>query len=226
MPRGWASRSSSPTSPRACPTGDLCGVLVQYPGASGAVRDPRPVIEAAHERGALAVVAADLLALALLEAPGDLRRRRRGRLVAALRRTPLLRRSARRLHVRLGRPRAAPARAPGRCVRRRRGPPGLPPRPPDPRAAHPPRQGHVQHLHRPGAARRRRVDVRRLPRPGGAARDRAAHPRPRQPHRRGAAGRRSGGRQRHLVRHAHRGGARPRRRGRRGGAASRPAPAR
>lgn len=52
------------------PEGDLCGVLVQYPGASGAVADPRPVIEAAHERGALAVVSADLLALALLEAPG------------------------------------------------------------------------------------------------------------------------------------------------------------
>ena len=52
------------------PEGELCGVLVQYPGASGAVRDPRAVIDAAHERGALAVVAADILALALLEAPG------------------------------------------------------------------------------------------------------------------------------------------------------------
>ncbi len=52
------------------PEGDLCGVLVQYPGASGAVRDPRPVIDAAHQRGGLAVVAADILALALLEAPG------------------------------------------------------------------------------------------------------------------------------------------------------------
>ncbi len=54
------------------PDGDLCGVLVQYPGASGRVLDPRPVIEATHERGALAVVAADLLALTLLEAPGTL----------------------------------------------------------------------------------------------------------------------------------------------------------
>ncbi|MCY7402199.1 MAG: aminomethyl-transferring glycine dehydrogenase, partial [Nocardioides sp.] len=54
------------------PDGELSGVLLQYPGASGAVTDPRPVIEAAHERGALAVVAADLLALALLEAPGAL----------------------------------------------------------------------------------------------------------------------------------------------------------
>lgn len=52
------------------PEGDVCGVLVQYPGASGEVRDPRPVIDAVHERGGLAVVAADILALALLEAPG------------------------------------------------------------------------------------------------------------------------------------------------------------
>ena len=54
------------------PDGELSGVLVQYPGASGRIRDPRPVIDAAHERNALAVVAADLLALTLLEAPGQL----------------------------------------------------------------------------------------------------------------------------------------------------------
>jgi len=54
------------------PEGPLSGVLVQYPGASGRVLDPRPVIDATHERGALAVVAADLLALTLLEAPGAL----------------------------------------------------------------------------------------------------------------------------------------------------------
>ena len=54
------------------PEGDLCGVLVQYPGASGRILDPRPVIEAAHERDALAVIAADLLALTLLESPGEL----------------------------------------------------------------------------------------------------------------------------------------------------------
>jgi glycine dehydrogenase len=54
------------------PEGEACGVLVQYPGASGRVLDPRPVIEAVHERGGLAVVAADLLALTVLEAPGTL----------------------------------------------------------------------------------------------------------------------------------------------------------
>ncbi|GAA1141128.1 aminomethyl-transferring glycine dehydrogenase [Nocardioides aquiterrae] len=52
--------------------GGLSGVLVQYPGASGRVLDPRAVIEQAHERNALAVVAADLLALTLLESPGEL----------------------------------------------------------------------------------------------------------------------------------------------------------
>ena len=54
------------------PEGPVSGALVQYPGASGRILDPRPVIEATHDRGALAVVAADLLALTLLEAPGAL----------------------------------------------------------------------------------------------------------------------------------------------------------
>ncbi|TDC74422.1 aminomethyl-transferring glycine dehydrogenase [Streptomyces hainanensis] len=48
------------------------GVLLQYPGASGAVRDHRAVIERAHELGAVVAVAADLLALTLLTSPGDL----------------------------------------------------------------------------------------------------------------------------------------------------------
>ncbi|MDT0343836.1 aminomethyl-transferring glycine dehydrogenase [Streptomyces litchfieldiae] len=48
------------------------GVLVQYPGASGAVRDHRALIERAHELGAVVTVAADLLALTLLTSPGDL----------------------------------------------------------------------------------------------------------------------------------------------------------
>jgi glycine dehydrogenase len=48
------------------------GVLLQYPGASGAVRDLTPVIDAAHAAGALAAVAADLLALTLLKPPGEM----------------------------------------------------------------------------------------------------------------------------------------------------------
>jgi len=51
--------------------GDLFGVLLQFPGASGVIRDPGPLIEAAHAKGALAAVAADLLALTLLQPPGE-----------------------------------------------------------------------------------------------------------------------------------------------------------
>ncbi|PRX67505.1 glycine dehydrogenase [Nonomuraea fuscirosea] len=48
------------------------GVLVQYPGASGRLRAFRAVAAAAHEAGALVVAAADLLALTLIAAPGEL----------------------------------------------------------------------------------------------------------------------------------------------------------
>ena len=54
------------------PEGDLSGVLVQYPGASGRILDPRRIVEQTHERGALVVIAADLLALTMLESPGEL----------------------------------------------------------------------------------------------------------------------------------------------------------
>ena len=48
------------------------GVFVQYPGASGRIWDPTAVIAASRERGALAVVAADILALTILTSPGEL----------------------------------------------------------------------------------------------------------------------------------------------------------
>jgi glycine dehydrogenase len=50
----------------------LFGILLQYPGASGVIRDPAPLIEAAHAKGALAAAAADPLALTLLKPPGEL----------------------------------------------------------------------------------------------------------------------------------------------------------
>ncbi|WP_030269495.1 aminomethyl-transferring glycine dehydrogenase [Streptomyces sp. NRRL B-24484] len=48
------------------------GVLLQYPGATGAVRDLTPVIEQAHGLGAVVAVASDLLALTLLKSPGSM----------------------------------------------------------------------------------------------------------------------------------------------------------
>jgi glycine dehydrogenase len=51
---------------------DVFGVLVQYPGSTGRVRNITPVIEAAHEKGALVTVASDLLALVLMKPPGEM----------------------------------------------------------------------------------------------------------------------------------------------------------
>jgi glycine dehydrogenase len=50
---------------------DVFGVLLQYPATDGALHDYADVVERAHEAGALVVVCADLLSLALLRAPGE-----------------------------------------------------------------------------------------------------------------------------------------------------------
>ena len=50
---------------------DLVGAVFAYPGTEGDIADPRPVIEAIHERGGLVAVDADILALTLLESPGE-----------------------------------------------------------------------------------------------------------------------------------------------------------
>jgi glycine dehydrogenase len=51
---------------------EFFGLHLQYPGTSGAVRDHAPLVDAAHARGALVAVAADLLALTLLRPPGEI----------------------------------------------------------------------------------------------------------------------------------------------------------
>jgi glycine dehydrogenase len=47
-------------------------LVLQYPGTTGAIRDLTAEIAAAHDVGALAIVAADLLSLALLTPPGEM----------------------------------------------------------------------------------------------------------------------------------------------------------
>ncbi len=69
-PLGWTVVVGDPLSDLAA--ADVFGALLQYPGSSGAVRDFRPAIATLHQKGALAVVAADLLALTLLASPGEL----------------------------------------------------------------------------------------------------------------------------------------------------------
>lgn len=51
---------------------DIFGILIQYPGTTGEVRDLTSIIDAAHEKNALVAVAADLLSLALLKPPGEM----------------------------------------------------------------------------------------------------------------------------------------------------------
>ena len=57
---------------RDLPGARVFGVLVQYPGTTGALRDHSALIERAHDAGAMVAVATDLLALTVLRAPGSI----------------------------------------------------------------------------------------------------------------------------------------------------------
>ena len=46
------------------------GVMLSYPGSSGAIRNMKAIVESAHANGALVSATTDLLALTVLEAPG------------------------------------------------------------------------------------------------------------------------------------------------------------
>ena len=50
---------------------DCFAALFQYPGVNGQVHVLEPVVDAVHARGGLVIVAADLLALTLLQAPAE-----------------------------------------------------------------------------------------------------------------------------------------------------------
>lgn len=50
---------------------DVFAIIVQYPGTSGQASIPEAAVAAAKQAGALVIVAADLLALALLSPPGE-----------------------------------------------------------------------------------------------------------------------------------------------------------
>jgi len=51
---------------------EVFGVLLQYPNTTGAVVDIEPLITQAHEQNALVCVAADLMSLLVLKAPGEM----------------------------------------------------------------------------------------------------------------------------------------------------------
>src|SRR5438477_2880637 len=69
-PAGWQLIGGAPfiVSDRS----DVFGGLLQFAAPSAALRDLRPAIASLRAKGALAVIAADLLALALIASPGEL----------------------------------------------------------------------------------------------------------------------------------------------------------
>ncbi len=69
---GWHLVDVAPGDLAAIGAANPFALILQYPGSTGAIRDLSPEIRAAHEASALAVVAADPLALALLTPPGEM----------------------------------------------------------------------------------------------------------------------------------------------------------
>ena len=69
-PLGWELIVGDPLTEIA--KQEVFGAIYQYPGTNGEIRDFRESINTLHSRCGIAVVAADLLALTLLAAPGEL----------------------------------------------------------------------------------------------------------------------------------------------------------
>ena len=142
----------------------VVGALVQYPATDGRVADyraagragargRRPRHRGHRPAGAHAARAARRVG-----------RRHRGRQLAAVRRADGLRRPARGVLRDQGRLQAAHAGTHHRREQGRRRPARAPDGAPDPRAAHPPRQGDEQHLHGAGAPGGHGEHVRGVPR--------------------------------------------------------------
>ena len=151
---------------------DAAAVLFPQPNFFGCLEDAPALAAAAREAGALAVAHVDLTSLGVLEAPGRLRLRHGDRRGTVGRQRPELRRPALRLPRlahRVHPPAARPDRRPDDRPQRR---PRLRAHAADARAAHPPREGDVEHDDQPDAARARRSRHALLARPAGIARAR------------------------------------------------------
>ena len=202
----WASASSRPILNATTPA-PASGSFCPIPARRARSAIGRAVCSRVREAGGTVVVAADLLALVLLDAPGawgaDI-------VVGSTQRFGVpdgIRGAARRLprHPDVLRP--IPAGAARRRQHRQQRPAGAAPGPPDQGAAHPPGAGDEQHLHGPGPLGGDGRSLRRVARPGRTE----AHRPPRPPvdldPGRRPPGRGDRGGQHDVVRHPH--GARP-----------------
>ena len=71
-PLGLTLTDVAPGATAAIRAANPFAVVLQYPGTTGALRDLHAEITAAHDVGALAIVCADLLSLAVLAPPGEM----------------------------------------------------------------------------------------------------------------------------------------------------------
>jgi len=71
-PLGWRLVDVAPGDADTIGAANPFALVLQYPGSTGALRDLAAEIASAHEAGALAIVAADPLALALLTPPAEM----------------------------------------------------------------------------------------------------------------------------------------------------------
>ncbi|MFT5112161.1 MAG: glycine dehydrogenase [Parasphingorhabdus sp.] len=67
---GWEVQLGDPKTDLA--DKEFFGVLIQYPGSTGSITDPRESIRITHSKQALVTIAADILSLALLTPPGEM----------------------------------------------------------------------------------------------------------------------------------------------------------
>ena len=68
----WSIVEFAPGDASAIGAAEPFAVVLQYPGTTGAIRHLHAEISAAHDAGALAIVAADILSLVLLTPPGEM----------------------------------------------------------------------------------------------------------------------------------------------------------
>ena len=140
-------------------TDDVAAVIVQHPNVFGVLEDVRERSPSRRTRAARRLIQIfDPLSLGVLAPPGRPRRRHRRRRGAVARQPPELRRAVPRASSRRGWPTCGRhAGAHRRRDGRRRRPHRLRAHAPGARAAHPPREGHLEHLHEPDADGARRA---------------------------------------------------------------------